>query len=244
VLITQAVEIARGMGSSGSMARRRIPPRPLLIAAEGLDGAGKTVQLELLARWLERRGRSVVVEPWHPSPSVERAAASPRLRPILTPRVAALLAAADAAHRLELEVRRPLAKGSVVLADRYAWTAIAREIGRGLEPEWIAALYRFAPRPDLILFFEQPVEEALAAALARRESSTRASAISAAFEPFLRRMVAAFEALIEGAEPDRSAPFGPWPAPVLRVRRDPDADALAHRIRAAVRQLFGAELAA
>ena len=138
----------------------------------------------------------------------------------------------------------------MVLADRYAWTAIAREIARGLEPEWTAALYRFAPRPDLILFFEQPVEEALAAALSRRETSTRASAISAAFEPFLHRMIAAFDALIEGSTAARgrdsaaSAGFGPWTAPVLRVRRDPDADALARRIRAAVRRLFGVELAA
>ena len=53
------------------------------------------------------------------------------------------------------EIRRPLARGDVVLADRYAWTAVAREIARGLDPIWAAALYRFTPRPDLILFHRQ-----------------------------------------------------------------------------------------
>jgi dTMP kinase len=169
------------------MASRR--PPSLLVAAEGLDGSGKSLQLDLLARWLERKGRAVTVEPWAPSQLVDRAAGSPRLRAALTPRVAALLTAADAARRLEVEVRRPLAAGSIVLADRYAWTAVAREIARGLEPEWVAPLYGFAPRPDLVLFFRQEPEAAVARSLARRESSVRAAAISLAFEGFLARML-------------------------------------------------------
>ena len=66
------------------------------------------------------------------------------------------------------EIRRPLARGDVVLADRYAWTAVAREIARGLEPDWVAALYRFMPRPDLVIFHRQEPAAAHARALATR----------------------------------------------------------------------------
>lgn len=220
------------------MSRSRPRPRPLLIAAEGLDGAGKSVQLDLLARWLERKGRAVSIEAWEPSRRVERASAAAKLRPALTPRVAALLAAADAARRLETDVRRPLAMGSVVLADRYAWTAIAREVARGLEPEWVASLYRFALRPDLLLFFDQPAADALESALARREWATRAAAISAAFGPFLGRMVEAFEALLAGASEAGASgvpSFGPWPVPVVHVRPGAPTETSERAIREAVR---------
>ena len=120
-----------------------------MIAAEGLDGSGKSAGLDALGRWLERKGRRVHLVTWEPSRLVARAARAPRGRQSLTPTVAALLAASEAADRMTAEIRRPLARGDVVLADRYAWTAVAREIARGLDPVWAAALYRFTPRPDL-----------------------------------------------------------------------------------------------
>ena len=211
-------------------------PPSLLVAAEGLDGSGKSLQLDLLARWLERQGRTVTVEPWAPSELVDRAVGSPRLRAALTPRVAALLAAADAARRLDVDVRRPLAAGSIVLADRYAWTAAAREIARGLEPEWVASLYGFAPRPDLVLFFRQAPEAAVVRSLARRESSVRAAAISLVFEGFLERMLAAFDRLSAGA--DGGPAFGPWPVRVAVFDALLEPSRLATQVREAVRPLL------
>ncbi len=216
------------------MASRR--PPSLLIAAEGLDGSGKSLQLDLLARWLERKGRRVTVEPWAPSDLVDRAVAQPRLRAALTPRVAALLAAADAARRLDVEVRRPLAGGSIVLADRYAWTAVAREIARGLEPDWSASLYGFAPRPDLVLFFRQAPDAAVARSLARRDSSVRAAAISLAFEAFLERMLGALDRLAAGA--DGSPPFGPWAVRTAVFDAHLEPERLAVQVREAVRPLL------
>ena len=138
--------------------------------------------------------------------------AAPRGRQILTPRVAALLAASEAADRLAVEIRRPLARGDVVLADRYAWTAVAREVARGLEPEWVAALYRFMPRPDLVIFHRQEPAAALARALATRPTPVGAEAIAAAYATFLDRLLAAYERLL--AEPAA----GPWPVPSLIAR--------------------------
>jgi thymidylate kinase len=222
------------------MPRSRPGHRPLLIAAEGLDGAGKSAQLDLLARWLERKGRSVAVERWEPSRLIESAAVNPRLRASLTTRVAALLGAAEAARRVELAVQRPLSAGSVVLADRYAWTAIAREVARGLDPGWVANLYRFTPVPDLVLYFEQSVDAALGVALGRHAASTGAAAISSAFGPFLARMVGAYEWLIvDAAAPasaDRSA--GPWRAPVVRITAGAQAEQVVEGLRAAVRPLL------
>jgi dTMP kinase len=182
-----------------------------LIAAEGLDGSGKSAGLDGLARWLERKGRRVHIVGWEPSRIVARAASAPGGRQVLTPRVAALLAASEAARRIATEIQGPLARGDVVLADRYVWTAVAREIARGLDPAWVASIYRFAPRPDLILFHRQEPAAALAKALVTRRSAAGAEAVALAYGEFLARLMAAYDTLLR----DRAA--GPWPVATLVI---------------------------
>lgn len=214
------------------------PTRPtrssgLLIAAEGLDGSGKSAGLDALGRWLERKGRRTHLVTWEPSRLVARAAAAPRGRQVLTPRVAALLAAAEAADRIARDVRPHLACGDIVLADRYAWTGVARDVARGLDPAWAAAVYRFAPRPDLVIFHRQEPATALARALATRPDSVAAASVAGAYGEFLDGLMAAFEWLLA----DASA--GPWPVDVLVLdpRSGPDARTIA--VREAVRRLLG-----
>ena len=175
----------------------------MLIAAEGLDGSGKSAGLDGVARWLERKGRRVHLVTWRPSRVVARAAGTPGGRQALTPRVAALLAASEAARRIAVEIERPLARGDVVLADRYVWTAVAREVARGLDPAWVASLYRFAPRPDLVLFHRQEPAAALARAIATRPSAARGEAVALAYGAFLERLMAAYEGLLEDRRPGR-----------------------------------------
>lgn len=146
-----------------------------------------------------------------------RAAVAPGGRQALTPRVAALLAASEAAGWMGDEVRRPIARGDVVLADRYAWTAVAREVARGLEPGWVAALYRFAPCPDLVIFHRQEPAAALARALATRPSPAGAEAVSAAYAAFLERLMAVYDRLLVDDD------AGPWPVRSLVL--DPRATA-------------------
>jgi thymidylate kinase len=211
------------------------PTRPagLLIAAEGLDGSGKSAGLDALGRWLERKGRRVHLVTWAPSRLVSRAAAAPRGRQVLTPRVAALLAAAEASDRFAREVRRPLARGDVVLTDRYAWTAVAREVARGLEPGWAAAIYRFAPRPDLVIFHRQEPAAALARALSTRSAPVGAEAVAEAYGEFLERLMRAYEWLL--SEPTA----GPWPTRVLLLDPNVMAQTRVEAIRDAVRPLLG-----
>jgi dTMP kinase len=56
----------------------------------------------------------------------------------------------------------------IVLADRYTYTAFARDAARGIHPEWVRAVYSFALRPDLTLYFRVPIEVSLERLLAGR----------------------------------------------------------------------------
>ena len=194
--------------------------RGLLIAAEGLDASGKSRTLELLGRWLERRGRRVRFFAWRPSRSVARAARDARRRPALTPRVAALLGAAEALRRVDDDVRPALDRGEIVLADRYAWTAVAREIARGLDAAWAAGLYQLAPAPDVVLLHRHDPVAAFELSLGSRPNSVRAEAVGGAFEIFLAALGEAYEALVLGAAGGLP---GPWPTQVVLLSAGDDA---------------------
>jgi dTMP kinase len=80
---------------------------------------------------------------------------------LLTPSTFCLLHAVDFADRLTYQVVPPLKAGMIVLADRYVYTAFARDVARGVDPGWVRDVYSFAPRPDLTLYFRVPIETSL-----------------------------------------------------------------------------------
>ena len=86
----------------------------------------------------------------------------------LTPTTFSLLHATDFADRLLYHIIPPLKAGMIVLADRYAYTAFARDVARGVDRRWVRDLYSFAVRPDLALYFRVPIDVALDRLLARR----------------------------------------------------------------------------
>jgi dTMP kinase len=224
------------MPSDPAQALDSLPRRGLLIVAEGLDGSGKSATVEGIARWLERRGRRVRIVGWQPSGLVTRAAANPRSRTALTPRVAALLAAADAQHRIGRPVARRLERGEVVLADRYGWTAIAREVARGLELDWAINLHQPLPAPDLILYHRGDAGSAIERALAGRPPSVRSAAVGSAYGSFVERLLGAFEAL---AQRSRQGSGTPWSSPVLDLDVHAEPGRNARLAREAVRDLVG-----
>lgn len=79
-----------------------------------------------------------------------------------------LLHATDFADRLLYKIIPPLKAGMIVLADRYAYTAFARDSARGVDRNWVRELYSFAVRPDLALYFRVPIDVSLDRLLARR----------------------------------------------------------------------------
>jgi dTMP kinase len=79
-----------------------------------------------------------------------------------------LLHATDFADRLLYKIIPPLKAGMIVLADRYAYTAFARDATRGVDRRWVRELYSFAVRPDLTLYFRVPIDVSLDRLMARR----------------------------------------------------------------------------
>jgi dTMP kinase len=139
-----------------------------LFVVEGIDGSGKTTQLGLLAKWLQAAGRRVFVTEWNSSALVKAATKAGKKKAALTPMTFSLLHATDFADRLLYSVIPPLKAGMIVLADRYAYTAFARDAARGVDPRWVRELYSFAVRPDLTVYFRVPIEVSVDRLLARR----------------------------------------------------------------------------
>lgn len=132
-----------------------------LIVVEGIDGSGKSTQIALLHRWLSARGCRVFFTEWNSSALVRRSMRRGKKKDLLTPTTFSLLHAVDFADRLTYRIVPPLKAGMIVLADRYVYTAFARDVARGVHPSWVRAVYNFAPRPDLTLYFRVPIEIAL-----------------------------------------------------------------------------------
>jgi dTMP kinase len=79
-----------------------------------------------------------------------------------------LLHATDFADRLLYKIIPPLKAGMIVLADRYTYTAFARDATRGVDRQWVRDLYSFAVRPDLALYFRVPIDVSVDRLMARR----------------------------------------------------------------------------
>src|ERR687892_2377120 len=139
-----------------------------LFVVEGIDGSGKTTQLGLLAKWLSAAGRPVSVTEWNSSALVKAATKTGKKKNSLTPMTFSLLHATDFADRLLYKIIPPLKAGMIVLADRYAYTAFARDTARGVHAQWVRSLYSFAVRPDMTLYFKVPIDVSVDRLMARR----------------------------------------------------------------------------
>ena len=139
-----------------------------LFVVEGIDGSGKTTQLALLAKWLAAEGHRVFVTEWNSSALVKAATKTGKKKNALTPMTFSLLHATDFADRLLYKIVPPLKAGMIVLADRYAYTAFARDVTRGVDRQWVRDLYSFAVRPDLTVYFRVTIDVSLDRLLTRR----------------------------------------------------------------------------
>jgi dTMP kinase len=110
----------------------------------------------------------VFVTEWNSSALVKAATKAGKKKNALTPMTFSLLHATDFADRLLYRIIPPLKAGMIVLADRYAYTAFARDVARGVDREWVRDLYGFAVRPDLAVYFRVPIDVSLDRLLARR----------------------------------------------------------------------------
>ena len=139
-----------------------------LFIVEGIDGSGKSTQLTLLAQWLRSEGYSVVFSEWNSSSIVKATTSRGKRRQLLTPLTFSLIHATDFSDRVERDIVPSLKAGAIVLADRYVYTAFARDVVRGIDPAWVRSLYRFATVPTQAFYFRVPLETALKRILSGR----------------------------------------------------------------------------
>ena len=130
----------------------------LLIVIEGTDGSGKSTQLELLKRSIEDQSYGVMVSEWKTSRLIANVIDDAKDRNLLNATTYSLLYAADFADRLENTIIPALKSGFIVLLDRYYYTALARDVVRGQNIEWVKNLYDYAPEPDLVFYLDMPVD--------------------------------------------------------------------------------------
>ena len=149
-------------------------PDGIFISFEGGEGSGKSTQIRLLEQWFRHRGRDVIVtrEPGGSSGAEEIRALLLTGEPGRWDAVTeALLMFAARRDHVERTIRPALARGQVVLCDRFADSSVAYQgYGHGLGAEYIRQLWKLAIgdfKPDLTLMMDLPIETGLARAFAR-----------------------------------------------------------------------------
>ncbi len=132
-----------------------------LFIVEGIDGSGKSTQLDLLHKWLVSLGYLVVFSEWNSSAIVKGTTKRGKKRHLLSPMSFSLIHAADFANRINGQILPALEAGAIVLADRYVYTAFARDAVRGISRPWLRRVYSFAPAPTLAFYFDVPLDTAV-----------------------------------------------------------------------------------
>jgi dTMP kinase len=138
------------------LSEKRLPGH--LIAIEGTDGVGRSTQINLLRPWLELEGYAVSNTGWTRSPLLSETINEAKAGHQLTVTTFSLLYAADFADRLEHEILPALQAGFIVIADRYMYTAFARNMVMGADPQWTRDVFGVALLPDLVIYLDIDVE--------------------------------------------------------------------------------------
>ncbi|MDQ2717283.1 MAG: dTMP kinase [Chloroflexota bacterium] len=140
--------------------------RAKLIVLEGIDLSGRTTQVQLLHDWLSEQHYPVTRTALRTSPLISAILARAQAGSPLQPLTYSLLFCADHLDRTQRVIKPALERGEIVLADRYTYTALARDAARGLDPAWVRNLYRFSVQPDIVLYLHISPDEAVKRRLA------------------------------------------------------------------------------
>jgi dTMP kinase len=157
----EAVGGAEQNGASPNIPLQRFDYPGSLIIVEGVDGSGKSTQLQLLKEWLIEQGADILFTEWNSSSLTAKAVRRGKRRLWLGHLSFVLLHATDFTHRYENIILPALRQGKLVLADRYVFTAFARDVARNSDRGSVRRLYSFALQPDLALYFRVPLEVAI-----------------------------------------------------------------------------------
>ena len=140
-----------------------------LICTEGIDGSGKSTQIDLLYDWLKSKNADVILTRWNSSDLIANTTRKAKKKNLLSPRTFSLLHAVDFADRLEKVIIPAMKAGFIVLADRYVYTAFARDVARNVDSKWVRNMYSFAIKPDLTVYFDVSAKVSLDRICATRQ---------------------------------------------------------------------------
>ena len=178
------------------------------ITFEGIDGSGKSTQLRMLAYELQHRGVDVLTTCEPGGTPLGRALRQAFLETCerVAPMAELLSFAADRAQHVEYFIKPALAEGKVVISDRYADATFAYQgAGRGFPAEKVDQVIELATsglKPDLTLFFDITVEEAIRRMGTRDESHTKKNRMDEETAEFYLRVRDAYLGIAE-REPQR-----------------------------------------
>ncbi|MFA5039981.1 MAG: dTMP kinase [Candidatus Omnitrophota bacterium] len=180
------------------------PKRGLFVCIEGIDGAGKTTQVDMLVAALRMRGIAAVAmrfpdrrTPTGRALDAYLAATAKTPEDAMDPHTAHLLFSANRWEK-RAEIERTLAAGTTIVVDRYIYSGIAYSVAKGLDLEWCKAADRGLPVPDVVLYLAVPTTVALERIWATRATRERHDSTEV-----LDRVARAFDdALLLDAGPD------------------------------------------
>src|SRR5262252_2385076 len=135
--------------------------RGLLIVFEGIDGAGKSTQVDLLRKWLEKeQNYSVTYTKWNSAKPIKPITSKLKDKRELSPVLYSLMHAADMVHRYENTILPALSANKIIICDRYLYTSIVRDKARGVDVEWLNKVYKDMREPDILFHCAVPIHVA------------------------------------------------------------------------------------
>ena len=138
-----------------------------LIAVEGADGSGRSTQIARLVEWLETCGHATVQVGLKRSTLVSEELERAQEGNILSRTTLSLFYTTDFADQLENIILPALKAGAIVLADRYIYPLMARDMVRGMDEAWLKNIYGIALVPDAVFYLEVDAEELVQRNLAK-----------------------------------------------------------------------------
>src|SRR5437868_12660881 len=140
-----------------------------LIVVEGADGSGRSTQIAALVEWLEGCGHATVQVGLKRSTLVSEELDEAQNGNILSHTTLSLFYATDFADQLENVMLPALKSGFIVLADRYIYTLMVRDMVRGIDEEWLQNLYGIALVPDSVFYLNVSPQELVQRVFAKNQ---------------------------------------------------------------------------
>jgi dTMP kinase len=151
--------------------KRATNKKGLLICFEGIDGVGKSTQVERLVKYLKDSGYEVVETKWNSSSLLKKPIKAAKKKHMLSPMLYSLMHAADMIVRYENEIVPALNANKVVVSDRYIYTSMARDAARGVDTDILDKIYADIRQPDILFHCVLPIHRAFARLVKEKDLS-------------------------------------------------------------------------